>query len=373
MSLVLSFGLTILLAQPVPEASLNSPESEFINEPFCFTAASSLSGDPGYGPYLRIMIPPGMTVASMEFLGSSLSFTKVGAFPVGTVALEDPISEDSVRVSDGAVAGDTLFIAPLPVGSVVSTTPAFSISICGSFNDNATLDSNYTFTVQPALEFGDTPTGDNGPIYGASSTSQTKPKLVEFTKENNAPEGERPPGPSWPYTYTLGLDVANLKTITGLTLTDVLPNDVTWVGNLNITGGTGCSANYTPGTRTVSATCASVTGVVGGDISLTFDVHINDILNENTCAKDEIPNSAAFSGTYEGSPVVPDSARDTLEVEHLSTQTSVSPGSVLPGDTVTYTTVFQITDFDDVSLNPVSALEIEEILPRGMSYVTNFT
>jgi len=375
-SLLLWFGLNgAVFAQPVPVGTLENPDSEFINEEFCYTATFTLTGDPGYGPYFRVMVPPGMTISGMQFLNGALSYTKVGAFPSGDVKLEDPISQDTVRAADGAVAGDTLFIATLPIGSVVSTTPELTVTICGAFNDEATLDSNYTFTIQPALQFGDTPTGTNGAIYGTSSTDQTKPVLVMFTKDNDAPEGERPPGPSWDYTYTLSLDVANAKTLTGLTFTDVLPPDVTWVGGLSISGGVGCSANYTPGTRTVSATCTSVTGTTSGEINLSFDVHVNDILDENTCTRDEITNSAHFTATYESTLVEPDSARDTLEVEHLSLQTGVSPSEILPGDTVTYTSAFQITDFDSASasLNPVSALSVEVILPGGMSYDDSFT
>ncbi|MEO0640413.1 MAG: hypothetical protein AAFY70_11850, partial [Bacteroidota bacterium] len=72
---------SLAVAQPVPTSSISIPAEEFINEQYCYTADVSLSGDPGYGPYLRIMVPPGATVNSIQFLGSSLSFTKIGAFP----------------------------------------------------------------------------------------------------------------------------------------------------------------------------------------------------------------------------------------------------------------------------------------------------
>ncbi|MEL6675628.1 MAG: hypothetical protein AAFR61_25695, partial [Bacteroidota bacterium] len=335
-----------MMGQPVPATTITIQDDEFVNEQFCFTADLSLSGDPGYGPYVRVMVPPDVTVNSISFLGTSLTYTKVGAFPSYPLALADPISTDSVKASDGAVAGDTLFVARLPVGSMVATTPDLTVSLCVTFNDEATIDSNYTFTVQPGLEFGDTPTGDNGPVYGAASTGQSKPKILEFTKDNNAPEEERPPGPDWPFTYTLAIDVANLKTVTSLSFEDVLPANLTWVGNLTTSGGTGCAASYTPGTRTVSATCSSVTGTENTDeVTISFDVYIQDILDETNCNRDTIYNAAYFTGIYNAVSITPDSARDTLEVEHFSIQTTVSPSQVLPDDTVTYTTVFQFTDF----------------------------
>ncbi|MEM9984017.1 MAG: hypothetical protein AAF804_02885, partial [Bacteroidota bacterium] len=362
------------LSQPVPSVSQDNPESEFINEDFCFEATFDLSGDPGYGPYLRIMLPPGFTVSQMQFLGGNLAFTKVGAFPM-TPKLFDPIGEDTVRVADGAVAGDTLFVADLPIGSVVATTPELTVSICGSFNDDATIDSNYTFTIQPGLEFGDTPTGTNGLITGIATTGQTKPKLIEFTKDNDAPEEERPPGPSWPFTYSLTLDVAEGKTLTNLSFVDVLPTDVTWVGSLSVTGGVGCVANYDAGSRTVSTTCTSVTGASGsgGEVVLSFDTYVSDILDETTCTKDQIANSAFFEADFGATDVRPDSARDTLQVELLSIQTSAGASEVLPGDTLSYSSNFQFTDYDESSLNPLTALSIQHILPAGLSFDDSFT
>lgn len=359
-----------LYAQPVPEIVEASPAENFINETFCFDYTFDLSGDPGYGPYVRIMLPPNLTLESTKFLNGAISYTKVGVIPAGG-KIEDPISLDSLSAGDGAVVGDTFFVVVLPVGSVVSTTPEMELSLCVSFNDEATIDSNYQFVLQPSLQYGDTPTGVNGAVYGTSVTGQVKPILVTFTKDNNAPENERAPGPDWEFTYSLAIDVANGKTLTSLTFGDQLSTDLTYAGNLTITGGTGCSANYTAGTRTISATCTSVTGTTGDDeVVITFDVHANDVLDESSCASQGIYNAADFAAVFDGAAIAPDSARNNITIRHLPLQVGVSPSSVAPDDTVTYTTNFQVTNFDSTSgnLNPVSAYTITQYLPLGFSF-----
>ncbi|MEO0473551.1 MAG: hypothetical protein AAF206_28320, partial [Bacteroidota bacterium] len=371
---LLLFSPALMWAQPNPSVSENLASENFINETYCFDAVLTLSGDPGFGPYYRIMLPPDVQLQSVSFEGTNLSATQVGAFPASPVELTDPFSDDQVAAANGAVEGDTLYVVKFPIGSVTSSTPDLVMQICVSFNDEATIDSNYTFTLEPALEFGDTPTGANGSVYGTVVTAQSKPTLVTWDKSNNAPENERPPGSSWPVTYSLNVDVSNLKTLSSPVITDVIPTDVSWVGNLTVTGGNGCSANYTPGTRTVSVSCTDVTGTTSADeIVVTYDVFVNDILDENSCADDIVTNSADFTAMFNSSTVNPDSARDTLDVKHVPIQAVASPFNVLPGDTVTVNTNFQVTDFDNTVLNPIDRYIITEVLPGGVSYDFTFT
>ncbi|MEM6348855.1 MAG: CARDB domain-containing protein, partial [Bacteroidota bacterium] len=313
------------------------------------------------------MLPPDVTLKSVSFLGTNLTPTKVGAFPDVTPTLNDPISGTSVSALDGAVSGDTLYVLTYPIGSVVSTTPDLTFSVCVEFLDDATIDSNYVYKFQPGLRYGDTPTGINGAILGTTITANSKPTLVEFSKTNSAPEFERAPGSSWPFTYTLNVDIANNKTLSSITLTDVLPAEVEYVGNI-VDGA--CTATYTPGTRTLSASCPSTLGTTSSDeISISFDVYIKDILDETVCEDSTFGNSADFSAMYGLVAINPDSARDSVTAKHMPIQSNASPTNVTPDDKVTYTSVFQISDFDS---NPVDAAVITETLPAGISYDASF-
>ncbi|MEL7529658.1 MAG: isopeptide-forming domain-containing fimbrial protein [Bacteroidota bacterium] len=349
-----------------PVGTESVPASNFINETYCFNLDLSLTGDPGYGPYYRIMLPPDVTLKSVSFLGTSLTTVKVGAFPDGVPALNDPISGTSVTASDGAVSGDTLYVLSYPVGSLVSTTPDLTFAVCVEFLDGATLDSNYVYKFQPGLQYGDTPTGDNGPIFGTTITANSKPTLVTFTKTNNAPESERAPGSSWPFTYTLNVDIAAGKTLTAISLTDVLPEEVEFVGDI-VDGA--CTATYTAGTRTLSATCPTTVGTSGNEISISFDVHIKDILDETVCEDSIISNSADFTAMYGLVAINPDSARDVVTAKHMPIQSNASPTNVKPDDKVTYTSSFQVSDFDS---NPIDAAVITETLPAGIAYDAGF-
>ncbi|MEL6842013.1 MAG: hypothetical protein AAFP02_02275, partial [Bacteroidota bacterium] len=365
--LLLFLSLALRGMAQVPAATNSLPASNFINETYCFDLNYSLTGSPGYGPYFRLMLPPDVQLQSISFEGTTLESTKVGAFPAVTPVLEDPIIMADVTAADGAVSGDTLYVISYPIGSVVASTPDLTFSVCVQFADEATLDSNYVFTFQPALQYGDTPTGTNGAIIGTSTTAMSKPKLIEFTKTNNAPELERPPGSSWPFTYTISADIANAKTLTSITIVDELPDEVEFVGNI-VDGA--CTATYSAGTHTISATCPSTVGTTGaGEISISFDVHLRDILDEAVCEDSAVANSADFSAMLGATVVNPDSARDTLTAKHVPIQTSVSSGIVAPDDNITYTSVFQITDFDS---NPLTAAVITETLPAGIEYDNTF-
>ncbi|HQR36603.1 MAG TPA: hypothetical protein PLK30_28020, partial [Blastocatellia bacterium] len=54
---------------PIPQVMLNVPQMEFpsqalIGEVFCYTARFDNTGGVGYGPYVEIILPPGLTIDS---------------------------------------------------------------------------------------------------------------------------------------------------------------------------------------------------------------------------------------------------------------------------------------------------------------------
>ena len=62
---LLALGLLSVLAllpisalAQTPNVSENVPAESFLGEPFCFQANFSNTGSPGYGPYLRLDLPP---------------------------------------------------------------------------------------------------------------------------------------------------------------------------------------------------------------------------------------------------------------------------------------------------------------------------
>ena len=68
---------------------------------------------------------------------------------------------------------------------------------------------------------------------------------MQLTKTAGVPEedgtytGELASGPNHPVTYTLEIDVATGETVSPLNLTDVIPGDLAYLGNLTVTDGSG--------------------------------------------------------------------------------------------------------------------------------------
>ena len=237
----------VAAATPVTDLN-NLPAESFAGEQFCFDAPLSNSGTPGFGPYLRLKLPPGISFDSASFLGAGVATQVVGIFPPDLV---DPISGETVT----GPAGYTFITLQPPISSLVTGAPAININICATIDQTAEIGAPLDVHVTPAYQFGDTATGDNGPITGAEITAAVTPVIVIFSKVDDTPETERPPGPSWPYTYTLNADIANGGTIHNLEFNDVLPAALQYIpGSISISGGSGCVPSVAPPNITVSCT-----------------------------------------------------------------------------------------------------------------------
>ncbi|HID45036.1 MAG TPA: hypothetical protein EYP34_04700, partial [Chromatiaceae bacterium] len=82
-----------LAAAAVPVTDLNNlPAEHFSGEQFCFDVPLSNTGTPGYGPYLRLKLPPEISFDSASFLGAGVATQVVGIFPPDLV---DPISGET--------------------------------------------------------------------------------------------------------------------------------------------------------------------------------------------------------------------------------------------------------------------------------------
>ena len=352
-----------LAAAAVPVTDLNNlPAEHFSGEQFCFDVPLSNTGTPGYGPYLRLKLPPEISFDSASFLGAGVATQVVGIFPPDLV---DPISGETVT----GPAGYTFITLQPPISSLVTDAPAIDINICATIDQTAEIGAPLDVHVTPAYQFGDTATGDNGPITGAEITAAVTPVIVIFSKVDDTPETERPPGSSWPYTYTLNADIANGGTIHNLEFNDVLPAALQYIpGSISISGGSGCVPSVAPPNITVS--CTEATGTAASnDVVVSYQAYITDILDESVCSQLDVTNAATFDAQREDLPANPGSFLDiaqqtdntVISAEHVTMQKSVSPVSMIPGDTLTYTVNVQVSDFATVN-----ALLFGDLLPDGL-------
>ncbi len=354
-----------------PELSAGVPEEAFLGEEFCFNNSFSNQGDEGYGPYFRLILPPELEFQSAEIFGSSIG----GVEDLGTFPASGELTDTRI---DETVTGDEGFSyrnIVLPVGSVVDGGPDLEATICATIGEEAIVGEPLPVDLTPIYEFGDTPTGDNGPIVGDVVEQTVTPTVILFDKTQDAPESERPPGPSWPITYTLNVDIANTATMNPVTISDELPADLQYIENTaQITGGEDCTITQEPSGSTpggefeIQCDGDTVGTPAADDIVVTYQAYITDILDAQQCQIENLENTASVEATYvdqlgEDNPLPQIVDSSNVRAEHVAIQKSAS-GAQGPGEEVTYTLNLQVTDFNGA----VNALVITDEIADGIDF-----
>ncbi|MEE4174517.1 MAG: hypothetical protein V2I57_09740 [Xanthomonadales bacterium] len=371
---VLLLTVPELVRAQVPNISETVPAESPLGEGFCFEANFTNSGVPGFGPYLRLSLPPELSLdsASLFSFGTAQLVTDLGVFPPPPGnEIEDPLIEAPVS----GVPGNRLFLIVLPVGGVVDGGPDLPVEICTTIDTSAEFNVPLPIELTPVYRFGDTPTGVNGPVVGTPVVQSVSPQVLFFTKTSGVPEGERPPGPLWSYDYTLDVDIANGAGISPIVISDTLAPDFQFDGSLAINGAGTCSATQLPSTTSpggvLEVTCTNVPvgSSAANEISVVYGGFITDILDAGSCAASNILNTAGASGSYQppsGAAIPVTSLPDTVVVsaQHLTIQQGVSPGTPLLGATLEYRSDLQVTEFASPS-----ALLVTTILPDGIDYL----
>ena len=364
-------ALSITAHAQTPQVFQTAPADSFLGEQFCFETNFSNTGAPGFGPYLRLVVPPGLIFDSAAVFGSNAGVQNIGVFPPAPGnQLTDPNIDQQVTGDEGS----NLIILSYPVGSVVTGGPDLPAEICLTIDPGAEVGMSLPVDITPVYQFGDTATGDNGPIIGTTVTPNVTPTVLLFGKSDNTPESERPPGTSWPYEYRLSVDIANTATINPLVIRDTLPDDFQFNGTVNISGGVGCTATQTPslitpgGLLEVTCTGNTVGTIGGGDVVVTYQGSIIDTLDETNCVVENQVNNASAQGTYVPliGPSQPLSAildSTIVAAKHVAVQKGVSPDLASPGAALVYTLNFQVTDFGDAS-----SLVLTDTIPDGIDF-----
>lgn len=350
------------------------PAQPLIGETFCidvnFTNAAVTTG---YGPYLIGAIDGGVTVLSADFVDIPPMVEPIGIFDATGVII-DPISALPISGNLGGQAT----IVRYPVGSVQQGASALVMQVCLVVDVGAAIGVPLDVDITPGFEFGDTATGDNGAILGSPTLGLVTPQLARVEKSNTAPEGERPPGPSHVFNYIWAVEVSEGVTVDAVLLRDNLPADIQWTGGLiNISSplGTGCSVTTIPNTPNTPAgeavvECLSVTGSsAAGDLTVSVPVYIADILDEAVPDQQPITNIVDLQYSYQGTDYASADNSEVLAV-HAAAQKTVS-GTPLPGQVLTYTVDFQLTDYpDDPNTPGAGALDfvLGDVIPNGMSF-----
>ena len=382
----------------VPDVAFDAPASVSLGEqdvPITLTFDNT-GTDTGYVPYVDLLLPAGadaddgVTFDSASFLGVPID-TTVLTFD-GAGEAEHPFAVDSLGdpiVVTGQPGGQ-LVVLELPYGSFSPGNPAIDIDLVLDFSPLADLEVAQDITAIGGFALGCDPLdnpGDDAPIRGTPTTASIDQDLFTVEKFDNVPEADAVSGPSYPYEYTLQVNVADGQTLTDFTLSDTLPPEIVYLGGLTITGASGTVVSEppvdtlaTPPDNEIVIDFASISGPV----TVTFDFYVNDdpalspdpVIDPAT--GDEVPVTNTVTGTATWDPVdgrdaivsVSDSDTDIIQARSIAIQksnavvTDAQAAGPTPEDIYEFTLQVQVSDYFTFG-----DLLVTDILGNGWDYL----
>jgi LPXTG-site transpeptidase (sortase) family protein len=383
---------------PAASISLNVPAQVPLGQDVTFTVTFDNTGsDPGYGPIIDLILDTtgidagagglpydGLGTSSISASYLSIPFQTSGTNQNmwvltfdGTGNATHPLMRDGsgAHITVSGTPGDTLVVLRLPFGSFAPDQPPATVSVTANMSNYADVNQALSIQARGGFEFGETPLddwccGDEGSITLTPWISGgVTPALLTLSKEYSGPEDEAASGPNfrtyYPLQYTVTADIAPGQSLSSVTLTDQLPNNLQVFGFVpSPPAGASCSAiGSTPG-ETLSCTFG---GSVSGSASLTFDFYIplnNSLGNRvlNALNGNDVSACDNASASYDWVPLdprdlIPDGGPGTIDpvpCEHTLTEKSLAlqkrvsnltGGGNSPGDILEYSLTFQISDF----------------------------
>ena len=217
--------------------SFNNPADVFINESFNFQMVFKNLGDAtGFQPYIQLIAPKELTHFTVSYSNRKIVPIKVGIFnesnydnTTGLYTLRDPFTKKEVH---GPV-NSTFYILQYPLGSFTVDAPDAVLNITSGIGV-LEIGKLLNFTVTPVFRYGNSPIDDPvnyPPIYGETVTGWVNPVVVKIDKSSSLNEHETATGSNFPFSYSVNINIANGAKIENITITDVIPSDVMYLGS----------------------------------------------------------------------------------------------------------------------------------------------
>ena len=372
-SKVLAFACACFLAMlsafvhaTTPSVNNGIPSAGLAGGEQCFDVPLTHTGDPGYGPYLRVISDDSLSLSSASLFGIAQSITTVGTFPATPpFELEDPLSKTMVTGS----AEQVFYIVSLGVGSIVEGGAEISPSLCVTIDAAAEIGTPLDFSVAPVYRFGDTSTGDNGSIVGATNSKSITPELYQYSFSTSAPEQEIAPNPSVNIPFTHVVDIADGSQIALLSVEQLLQNQMIATSSSVVTGAGGCLVSSEPSVGVnggnLLVNCALASGsAASNDVEINYTAVVDDVLNGASCAVEPILHEGEVNGQSTiGNQLSTLTDNSSLVAKHITARQNVSAGVVNPGDIVTVSNEIQVSAY----ANPNQFI-LTDTLGDGLSF-----
>lgn len=355
-------------------AVIDAPATAPLGQPFNFNITfDNTSGVTGYGPYINLFMPiggvdgvsgggadDGYAFNSASYLRQTLDATVLSCPSGGSVM--SPVTALSVVCPTTANGRPTqLAILQMPFGSFTPAQPPAPIIVSATMSNQADVGTNLPILASAGFIYGSSPTGRE-PSEGARITANTAASLFKIAKVYNGPENETATGPNYPRSYTITPSMPPGMTAANVMVIDALPENIVYLG----VSGAGITVNNEPPLNQIvtapnnqlKLTLGSVT--TGSPITVSFYIPQNNsagaaIVNPTTGAAGSTANTATAMGEWtpldsrDGGlqPVSDASAATTIADRSIAIQKSISNNAppASPGDVLTYTLDFQISDY----------------------------
>ena len=217
--------------------SFNNPADVFINYSFNFQMVFKNLGDAtGFQPYIQLIAPDELTHFTVSYSNRKIVPIKVGIFnestydnTTGLYTLRDPFTKKEVH----GPANSTFYILQYPLGSFTVDAPDAVLNITSGIGV-LEIGKLLNFTVTPVFRYGNSPIDDPvnyPPIYGETVTGWVNPVVVKIDKSSSLNEHETATGSNFPFSYFVNINIANGAKIENITITDVIPSDVMYLGS----------------------------------------------------------------------------------------------------------------------------------------------
>jgi fimbrial isopeptide formation D2 family protein/uncharacterized repeat protein (TIGR01451 family) len=344
----------------------------------------------GYSPYINLILPTngadgigatgpgaplndGVIFQGASFLGAALEQWIIEFPASGTVT--HPFSKDAAGnpLTITGIPGETLVVLRLPFGSFTPDQTAADVEVKLQVSSSADLGVPLNIQASGGFAYGLDPLlnpATDSPVFGPGTSLAINPTVIAVDVDYVGPEQETATGPSYPRQWLVKALIAEGQTVTGLTLSDTMP-DGTFIKSVSIVNGTG-TASFDNATGQVTANfTGSYTGGVGGVPTLKIEFYVPEFLRDGvtpvldpvTGGFRTLENNARLDATWDPTddrdpiqvfalnPVGPE---DVITAKSIAVQKSVSPVTTLKaGENLQWTLDGQVSNYfnmDDLVL-----------------------
>ncbi len=240
------------------DVTLGVPTEVSLGDQFDFTVTfdNTSPDSTGYGPYIDLYIPlsgadgnvgglnDGLSYVQASYITANLAPISVQSCLEGAVVTH-PLTNLSVTCPTESTLFNPftwqLVVLQLPFGSFTPTQTPAVVTVTVDMQDTADEDKPLPIIAKAGYMYGNTATGQNGPLVNTTGDSATvDPYILRVSKTYSGPESETATGPNYLREYTVTADIANGQTITSFIMSDFIPANMQFTRVVS-SGGATCT------------------------------------------------------------------------------------------------------------------------------------